>query len=409
MKILFVQPTGDKQGHYGLWTTKLCHQIVKQGAELSLLTNKIDSHRFLDTPPLFKKIEIKNGKYPFSKFDKAMQDGSPWYWYGYFRNSYQAVNEAIRLCKKEIFDVVFFTDVEYLTASLLLKLKGRSMPPVVWHVQAANFSFNSYCGSVAKKSYKVFQRFIFKSVLGSKVKGFVVLGEFHKNELRKQLQLGPEFPIEIVSDGADVIDELIPRAKAREKLGIDYAGNIFLYLGVLRKDKGIEYFIEAIANLSDFDFKVIIAGSPFEWSRIELEKMIIEHNLSSKVILDLNYVPDEKIAYYYCAADFVVFPYSVNYSGSCGPMTKGASTYHKPVIVTDVSDIGRMVKQFRNGLVVPPNDASALAQAMLEFLNLSTEDQANLVGNAKKVAYEHSWPKVADSLIEFLKKAVMGV
>jgi len=402
MKILFIQPTGDKRGHYGCWTSKLCQAIAKRGDELYLFTNKIYPEKFLNELPQFKIIELANGKYCFDRYNQAMENKSLLYWYGYFRTTYLIVKYALKLCQFGKFDVVFITDAEYLTATLLLKWYKRYLPPVIWHVQAANFSHDSYCGSFLKKSYKLFQRAIFKSTLNREVNAFAVLGEFHKQELREQLNLGEEFSIEVICDGADVPDAYFDKADCLKNIGIDYTGTVFLFLGMLRKDKGIEYLIEAASQLKEYDCKVIIAGASVDWTLEELKALVKRYDVANHVELRVGYVPDHQISSYYYASDVIIFPYDKNYTGGCGPLTKGASTHGKPVIVTDVADIGRMVRQYSNGLIAEPCHAESLAAQMISFINLSLEDRQILAKNAQNLAKKHSWGQVATQLVQFL-------
>ena len=404
MKILFIQPTGDKRGHYGLWTSKLCQAIAENGHDLRLFTNKIYPEKFLDEPPKFNITELKKGRYHFDRYDQAMQNKSGLFWYGYFRNTYHIVKHALKLCRGEKFDAIFLTDVEYLTATLLLKRFKRHLPPVIWHVQAANFTYQTYGGSIIKKIYKLFQREIFKSTLKKEVKGFAVLGEYHKQKLTEQLKTGDGFPIEVIPDGADMKQDDLSQLAARKMINLDYSGTVFLFFGMLRKDKGIEGLIEAVSYLKDIDFKVIIAGAPFEWSAEELRTLVEQFQVNSKIDLRLGYIPDEEVSAYYCACDAVLFPYSDSYTGSCGPLTKGASTYAKPVIVTDVSDIGRMVRKYENGLIAEAGQAKSFAECMRQFMNSSASTRQVMAEKSAEIAQKHSWKNVATQLTNFIGK-----
>ena len=85
MKILFIQPTGDKRGHYGIYTVNLCQELARLGNEVTLFTNKIYPENFISEKPLFRIIEVEQGKYRFDEFDKK-KDGSPFFYlFGYCR------------------------------------------------------------------------------------------------------------------------------------------------------------------------------------------------------------------------------------------------------------------------------------------------------------------------------------
>jgi len=104
MKIFFIQPTGDKMGHYGIYTTHVCQEIAKLGANLTLFTNKIYPEKYIEEKPLFNIVEFKKGKYAFEKFDRLKKKLPFLYLYGYLRNSFAAIREAIKYLKKNDFD-----------------------------------------------------------------------------------------------------------------------------------------------------------------------------------------------------------------------------------------------------------------------------------------------------------------
>src|SRR5207237_280609 len=87
------------------------------------------------------------------------------------------MGHALTVCRLRAFDVIYMTDVEFLTASLILKAHRAALPPIVMEVSAANFSFLDYPGSLWRKCYKVFQREVFRTTLGREIAACAVLGE----------------------------------------------------------------------------------------------------------------------------------------------------------------------------------------------------------------------------------------
>lgn len=406
MKLLFIQPTADKRGHYGVWTSKLCQALGKTGHEIVLVTNKINTERYLDEPRSFRAVEADNGAYAFERFDACWTTRPGYYWYGYFHRTYRIVKEALDFCRREPFDAVFLTDAEYLTASLLLRRYRGVIPPVFWHVQAANFTYGTYAGSFAKKTYKVFQKQIFRQVLGNEVKGLVVLGEFHRERLRDQLSLDKAFPIEVIPDGGEVPEYLPDRSTARREIGIEYEGPVFLFLGMLRRDKGIECLLEAVSHLKQEEFKVVIAGSCFDYSPSDIAVICDRLGVGEKVILRLSYIEDSQLLLYYRAGDAVVLPYRRSYTGSCGPLIKGACSCRQPVIATNVANIGRFVLERGVGLVAEPENAEVFAGKMREFLHLTGAQKQSFADNAAAVARSCSWDAIAGMLIDYVARVV---
>ena len=112
MKILFVQPTGDKRGHYGVYTVHLCQELARLGHKVTLFTNKIYPEKFLKEKILFEIIEAKSGKYSFSEFDEKKNQKPLFYIFGYLRNSFLILKAALEFLKKNnlrIYDLKLFS------------------------------------------------------------------------------------------------------------------------------------------------------------------------------------------------------------------------------------------------------------------------------------------------------------
>ena len=317
------------------------------------------------------------------------------------RNSYVILRAALRFLKKERFDIVQIMDTEYSISSLLLG-SSQNLPPVSHMVNAANFAFSKYPGSVFWKFYKIIQKIIFKRSLGRQIKGFTVLGAYHKEELKKQFGLKESFPIGIIRDGANPPAFFLNHGDAREKIGIDYRGTIFLLFGMLRKDKGLECFLKAASLLKDQDFKILIAGSLFDYTKGRIVELISDYGIADKAELRLEYIKNEEIPFYFYASDALVLPYRKIYTGGSGPLLKEAAIYKTPVIASDVSEMGRLVKQYNMGLVAEPENAESLAQKMKDFLHMSVEQRQTLRENSFKAV--RAWSRLAKDYEEFYKE-----
>lgn len=401
MKVLFIQPTCDRKGHYGIWAVKLCQALAKMGHHVTLCTNKVDPKHYLNEEPLFNIVEVGNGKFSFERFDRNA------FW-SYFRNTYVITLEALRLSRREKFDVIHIADGEFMTASFILKKYESCLPPVIRLVNVPNFSFNTYPGSTIKKLYKVIQREIFKTTIGKGIKALTVLGEWQREMLRSQLRLKQDFPIVVIPDGGGEPVEVLNKLEAREKLGINFDGPIFLFFGMLRKDKGIEYLIEALHLLRNEHLKLIIAGDPTEYTESKIQEMVQRAKASEKIILELEYIAEDKVPFYFIACDALILPYSKIYKGLTGIIMKWACTYKKPVIATDVSGMGGLIKQYGIGLVAEPENPSSMAERIREFLSLSEKEQEKMAENASNLAKLNSWTAMAERFTELYEEILQG-
>ena len=79
----------------------------------------------------------------------------------------------------------------------------------------------------------------------------------------------------------------------------------------------------------------------------------------------------------------------------------------KPVIATNVGGLGEMVEDGKTGLLVPPKNIDALANAIISLLN--DEDTLNQMAKDIKNDYfvgEKSWKVIAEKYIQFYKTIV---
>jgi glycosyltransferase involved in cell wall biosynthesis len=75
-------------------------------------------------------------------------------------------------------------------------------------------------------------------------------------------------------------------------------------------------------------------------------------------------VPQPELPHYYAAATVAVSP-SLNERACLGLAVAEAMATARPVVVTDVGGGPELVKHEVNGLLVPPGDPAALAEAVL--------------------------------------------
>ncbi len=132
-----------------------------------------------------------------------------------------------------------------------------------------------------------------------------------------------------------------------------------------------------------------------EYSDGEIRHMVDRWRISDKVILHLKYISDEEVPVYFLACDAVVLSYKKIYTGGSGPLMRGACTYRRPVVVTDVSEVGRLVKGHKIGLVAEPQNPQDLAEKIEDFFSLSSTVREEMSRNAFNLAKANSWDAMA--------------
>jgi beta-1,4-mannosyltransferase len=106
----------------------------------------------------------------------------------------------------------------------------------------------------------------------------------------------------------DIYPNHISREAARRKLGIDESAFVYLFLGLIRRYKGVDVLLKAFAEMKkQADATLLVAGHPVDSSiRREIEAAASE---DPRIKFFPGYAEDNDIQTYMNAADVVVFPY----------------------------------------------------------------------------------------------------
>jgi alpha-maltose-1-phosphate synthase len=166
--------------------------------------------------------------------------------------------------------------------------------------------------------------------------------------------------------------------------------NTLLFFGYIKEYKGLRYLLEAAPYIKKEipGLRIIIAGegdlSPYE--------DLIQRCGPSTLEIENSFLPDEQVAGLFRRSSLVVLPYSIM-SGQSGILNI-ALAFHKPIIATDVGGFGEVVRDGVTGLLVPPKDPQALADATIRLLQ-DTRLREQMVAGVKKKADELSWGNIA--------------
>lgn len=137
--------------------------------------------------------------------------------------------------------------------------------------------------------------------------------------------------------------------------------NFFLFVGVLRYYKGLDFLLEAAANSP---LQVVIAGSGPEQER--LLKIKKEKKLDNVTFTGYISELDKSALYQLCRAS--VSPSHIRAEAFCISLLESL-VYGKPAISTELNTGTSFVNQHNiSGLVIPPKNPLALKEAMLQLL-----------------------------------------
>lgn len=199
--------------------------------------------------------------------------------------------------------------------------------------------------------------------------------------------------IEVIPSGIDLNKFKIQNSKSkiREKLGIRDEF-VIMTVARLEKVKGIQYLIEAFyilnSKLQVPNSKLIIIGDGSQ--RNNLVNLVKKLSLEDRVIF-LGEVSNPKIPETLAAADCFVLP---SLKEGFGIAILEAMAAGLPVIATNVGGIPDIIKQAIDGILVPPKNPSAIAEAMIKIYTQPDFAQ-NLVKNATVNLEKYNWQDIA--------------
>lgn len=197
----------------------------------------------------------------------------------------------------------------------------------------------------------------------------------------------------------DIFGEKTERNIALQKLNLDPQFNYILFFGFIRKYKGLDLLLKALAhkNLNQPNLKLIVAGE-YYGDRTYYEKIIDELKLSDKVILHARYIPRDAVKYYFSAADMVVQPYK---SATQSGVTQIAYHFDKPMLVTNVGGLAEMVPHGVAGYVTAP-DPGEIAVSIQDFY--ANEKAAKFVQGIMQEKHRFSWEAMVKTINELVRK-----
>lgn len=168
-----------------------------------------------------------------------------------------------------------------------------------------------------------------------------------------------------------------------------------LLFGSIDEWKGVEYFIQAERSVRKAipEVKFIIAGSssdPDYYRSLVGDDQCIE--------LRLKYQTSDEVRGLFTSADLLVLPYIE--ASQSGVLQLGMA-FGIPTVVTSVGGLPDVVRDGYNGLVVPPCDADALAQAIVRLLT-DVELRAKIIHNiVKERETTYNWRNIALKTVDF--------
>jgi glycosyltransferase involved in cell wall biosynthesis len=221
--------------------------------------------------------------------------------------------------------------------------------------------------------------------------GFVVQSRAVEQDLRA---LVPDARYEFVPHPVyNGFGSAVPRDEARRRMGIGDERHVLLFFGYVRKYKGLDVLLEAVALLKGrLDVALLVVGEFYD-DEGPYRDRIQRLGIGPGVTVRSDYVPNDEVKYYFSAADAAVLPYT---SATQSGIAQIAYNFELPVIASAIGGLPEVVRDGETGLLIPPGDPAALADAIVRYF--TSVDTARLRKNVREERKLYSWENLVAAL-----------
>lgn len=234
---------------------------------------------------------------------------------------------------------------------------------------------------------QAFTKYFLRACQGYVAMSEAVLQDLAKLQPRKPRQHHPH-PL------YDTFGEPLPKLTAKQMLHLPPEHDYILFFGFIRAYKGLDLLLQAFADerlAQRRNLKLIIAGEFYEDPQ-PYNVLIQKYQLEARIVRATDYIPNEAVRQYFCAADLVVQPYKhATQSG----VSQIAYHFDKPMLVTAVGGLAELIPAGRAGYVTRA-EPEAIADAIVDFYVHHRE--AYFSSQVRELKKQFSWESMVASL-----------
>jgi glycosyltransferase involved in cell wall biosynthesis len=201
--------------------------------------------------------------------------------------------------------------------------------------------------------------------------------------------------------------EAIP-AKEKEnlknQLHIQPTDFVFIFVGRLVGDKGINEMVEAFGKLEigDWGFgngiKLLLVG-PFETELDPLKTETLKAIETNPNIIAVGF--QQEVRSYFAIADALVFP---SYREGFPNVVLQAGAMELPSIVSNINGCNEIIKDDYNGLIIPAKDSNAVYEAMKKMVENTPLYQKLKAKSRKRIVDNYEQKVVWNAILNEYKK-----
>ena len=200
----------------------------------------------------------------------------------------------------------------------------------------------------------------------------------------------------------DNFGQAVPKDEARAFLNLPQDKTILLFFGFIRDYKGLDLLMRAYAKTITnhqspiTNLLLVVAG---EFYNNGAQYGELEKNLQLEGAIDwrTDFIPDDKVRYYFSAADLIVQPYK---TATQSGVTQIAYHFERPMLVTNVGGLAEIVPNGKVGYVCAV-DEDDIAKALSSFAQMDTKKRDEVFRkNIQTEKQKYAWSAMTAKIYE---------
>ena len=194
--------------------------------------------------------------------------------------------------------------------------------------------------------------------------------------------------------------------KLQSTYGLPLQSKIVLFVGQISRahaHKGIDYLIRSFRKVLDHieNVYLVLVG---KGDMIPEYKRTCESLGMARNVVFTDFVDEDRLVEYYQSSHVLVLPTTTIAEGF-GMVIVEANACGKPVVGTRIGGIQYVIRDGETGLLVPPRDSEALADALLDVLRQPCLYEKLAMGTRRR-AHEFCWDKIARKTEEVFQELI---
>jgi glycosyltransferase involved in cell wall biosynthesis len=170
------------------------------------------------------------------------------------------------------------------------------------------------------------------------------------------------------------------KSSLKQELGIKSSDFVFIFVGRIVSDKGINELISAFSEIQEIktDLKLLLVG-PYEQELDPLKEETLNQINGNKSIIALGY--QNEVRPYFAISDCLVFP---SYREGFPNVVMQAGAMGLPCIVSDINGCNEIIEDTKNGYIIPVRDKEAVKETLIRILD-NKEEYSKMQQNAREM------------------------